>query len=75
MASLDRIVSLDNPEAVLDHLVRLLVGRPLPAEQRARLLATLAPEGTTFDPRSRQTLQRIVDCMVLITSLPEYQLS
>ncbi|MDP7035292.1 MAG: DUF1800 domain-containing protein [Planctomycetota bacterium] len=74
MHCLTRIQSLDDSDALLKHLVRFLIQRPISEEQMDRLRLVISPKGSTFDPKNRDTLLRIIDCMVLITSLPEYQL-
>jgi len=74
VALLKRFESYESATEVINHLTLLFLQRPLPESRMAQLRAVLMPEGATFEPKSRETQQRIIQLIILITSMPEYQL-
>jgi hypothetical protein len=51
-----------------------MLHRPLSSERRAKLMAVLSPENSPFKSGSREALRRIETVILMITSMPEYQL-
>jgi hypothetical protein len=71
---LKRFESYESADEVINHLILLFLQKPLPESRMAKLREVMSPEGVTFDPKSRQTQERIIKLIILITSIPEYQL-
>ena len=61
-------VSNRSPEALIDHLIKILIAGPIPAQRRTQLLAFV-------NERDGQIKKdRMIGLLMLITAMPEYQL-
>ncbi len=68
---------ISTPEAIVDYFARLMLAVPLPDEKRAQLTAALTdlPEATAWGTQRRAVNRQVARMLVLMMTLPEYQLN
>jgi uncharacterized protein (DUF1800 family) len=69
--------SFDTPAAVVDEFARALFAVPLPAERKAELARFLGPlpPSAEWSAKKREVNAKLAGLLVLMMSLPEYQLT
>jgi len=70
-------LKLESPEAIVDHFTRALLVTPLSPERRAELVELVRPlpPASEWSERSRAVRPKLASLLVLIMTLPEYQMN
>jgi hypothetical protein len=66
---------LATPAMIVNHYVDRLLQMPIPDDRRLVLVQVLSGQDPTFDPTAPAVLERVRGVVLLIMSMPEYQLN